>query len=1413
VIWLRPRSSEMPQIRPSVPGIERLFGLAPQHDAGQMLASDVGAPLQPNPVWTPSDLVAFQHRVNVSIPSGSLRVYCIDLSLPYYDMALECRRMLDVTEQHVQRSVLRMHPNTDPVFHFFGNWQLAQEATISSAWNHTFAELQVGEGHGDAAFYYREEPLFRTNSPDGASMQATLLSFGVPNCTLRDLAWQFAPANDILRARQRDFSVVAGKHVPGTTVDVPDCRMWRFFPVRGSARRYTSRYFYRDFMDRDGMREVSFPSLVDLELDALGHRIRLAPVEAAPPFRTYVMADDSGRELALEMQAFATYLDGDLPGRQVKTLFASRLVDRTKERDNEISYEYNDGMLVGATYPTSGPQRTVHYSYDEEGQLIGITDEAGHRFQFEYVEDLLDSDERLEPRSKISRIIDPEGNSVLYEYDHPRRQVKVTFLSAAGQQDTIVFHYQEDDGTGQRYIVEELIDVRRGESAPQPVRTQYLYSADGRFNVVGRIDPLGNTFRKEYNNFNQITAAINSVGHRREYEYDVRQAPVPNQPHRYDLVRIHETNVDAAGAISVIVRQATYTRYDAASGGSAGDESHSTHRPATFNNPLGALYRYLYEDAGQGRPTGPTTVIDPLGHPVHYAYDNRGAITEIVDALNQRTEYFYNPHGQLIRVRDANGRQRHWLYDPAADWLVAETDALGAAPGDPGHSVIYDRDERGRTVRQRDAAGDIVNYAYNGNRRLQTITQQDAGAALITRLEYDSQGRLVAIEDPAGKKTVFRYDEAGRLYESLREALPAETLRFGYDAAGRLVRFTDRNGAVTTYLYDALGQLIQTQEPAWPVPGGGNPGKIVRYTYDRLGQRLTATDSQLPGPMRYNYDAASNLVARTDGFGTTLRFTYNANGGLVRIQDDRGILDLNYVLDAVGRVMTVTDSAHLEAAQSFQYNYTDGALVNNLYHISVPGIGLESRFRYDANDLLTSIRHLHQGALLRQFEYARRADGLISHFAGDRAGSLTYDGRKQLMMENDVGLGSAYDAAGNRLWRAAAAPPADQFQTYDRADRLQSAPLLDAEFMSNPNGSMIRRRRIATGEEIHYVFDGTDRLMQVLHGNLTIDYLYDCDGLLVERRRTDPNGIEVRRVHHAGQAILLEVDDAGALLELYTRDPGGTLLRRRQPRAVPATGGSHSLYYLHDGLDNVIALADSTGVIRAQITIDSWGNETVVDPDQLAGAFGFGGAYRDRDTRLVHFGVRWYAPELGRWMSEDPLLATLAGAGEHLLPAVRDLVNLLRYCDNDPVNLSDPSGLGKGKLIIRVVNWIQTGAGNLAPIGRRGIVGRGTAIRIRQAGGDVAIQGGRERSRRALARQIEETAHPDGVTLHHTQHSRTPHFQTQGVAGHTFYGITGWLTAQHWLGDTWYSEVIDFVNPASLPRDVLDLYYAFSGEE
>ena len=49
---------------------------------------------------------------------------------------------------------------------------------------------------------------------------------------------------------------------------------------------------------------------------------------------------------------------------------------------------------------------------------------------------------------------------------------------------------------------------------------------------------------------------------------------------------------------------------------------------------------------------------------------------------------------------------------------------------------------------------------------------------------------------------------------------------------------------------------------------------------------------------------------------------------------------------------------------------------------------------------------------------------------------------------------------------------------------------------------------------------------------------------------------------------------------------------------------------------------------------------------------------------LVGFGCRWYDAETGRWISKDPIL--LDGGW-----------NVYAFCDNDPINRTDPSGLAQ----------------------------------------------------------------------------------------------------------------------------------------
>jgi RHS repeat-associated protein len=68
------------------------------------------------------------------------------------------------------------------------------------------------------------------------------------------------------------------------------------------------------------------------------------------------------------------------------------------------------------------------------------------------------------------------------------------------------------------------------------------------------------------------------------------------------------------------------------------------------------------------------------------------------------------------------------------------------------------------------------------------------------------------------------------------------------------------------------------------------------------------------------------------------------------------------------------------------------------------------------------------------------------------------------------------------------------------------------------------------------------------------------------------------------------------------------------------------------------------------------------DLPAFAVPLGFAGGLHDRDTGLVRFGARDYAPELGRFTAKDPI--DFDGGD----------TNLYAYVTNDPANWVDPEG-------------------------------------------------------------------------------------------------------------------------------------------
>jgi RHS repeat-associated protein len=113
----------------------------------------------------------------------------------------------------------------------------------------------------------------------------------------------------------------------------------------------------------------------------------------------------------------------------------------------------------------------------------------------------------------------------------------------------------------------------------------------------------------------------------------------------------------------------------------------------------------------------------------------------------------------------------------------------------------------------------------------------------------------------------------------------------------------------------------------------------------------------------------------------------------------------------------------------------------------------------------------------------------------------------------------------------------------------------------------------------------------------------------------------------------------------------------------------------YDQNGNVTEYVDESGSIAAQFAYDAFGNLLTTENSQLATLLSlrFSTKYLDPETGFYYYGYRYYDPELGRWLTRDPL-------------EEQGGLNLYGFCGNDAVNKWDKLGLeGLGKFVNIIV--------------------------------------------------------------------------------------------------------------------------------
>ena len=147
--------------------------------------------------------------------------------------------------------------------------------------------------------------------------------------------------------------------------------------------------------------------------------------------------------------------------------------------------------------------------------------------------------------------------------------------------------------------------------------------------------------------------------------------------------------------------------------------------------------------------------------------------------------------------------------------------------------------------------------------------------------------------------------------------------------------------------------------------------------------------------------------------------------------------------------------------------------------------------------------------------------------------------------------------------------------------------------------------------------------------------------------------------------------DFTTLSGLVTRQTGGGKTidfvydENNQPLAMKYNNTLY--YYVLNAQGDVVRIVNSSCGTVASYTYDPWGkiissSGTLADINPLR----YRGYYYDAETGFYYLQSRYYDPEIGRFINADSYASTDAAG---LLST-----NMFAYCENDPVNRSDPSG-------------------------------------------------------------------------------------------------------------------------------------------
>ncbi|MDF2497139.1 MAG: hypothetical protein K0Q86_771 [Arthrobacter koreensis] len=584
--------------------------------------------------------------------------------------------------------------------------------------------------------------------------------------------------------------------------------------------------------------------------------------------------------------------------------------------------------------------------------------------------------------------------------------------------------------------------------------------------------------------------------------------------------------------------------------------------------------------------------------------------------------------------------------------MLSSADALAATA-----ALTYNADGTVATAQAPGNGTNTTKYTYNADKQLTKVTPVTGSSLAAKDFTYDEWGRPKTATDGRGNTTTYAYDTIGRLTsQAYSDGTP--TITYAYDAVGRITQRVDASGT-TTYGYDQLGRLTSRGNTA----GGGT----ISYGYDKASNLVSTTDSR--GTTTYEFDAA--------GTPTALKYLYQGQQKTLAFAvDDRGRRTDSWMGANAARTSwdarTHTDyDTSGRVTRSTAYtgpNNTDNTLVMDLSYCYTSGTTAPDCTANAAADR-SKIQWVKDNL-----------SGAVTAYTYDGAGRLT----KAVVTGGPAPATYTYtyDARGNRL--TAGGPAGTQTLAANAANQISTAGYTydkTGNLTADPSGA--------------YTYNAAQQMTKVTKGSNTYNYTYAGSSQNELLSQTTPQGTY--------QLTYGRTDAQGLpIIEQLKRNEGTAYIEHDpvtgEPLMLRTSSGMQSLYVC-DGTGNPAALLTSAEYVAFAYSYDPYGTPTLTETSNGLGVpqnpYTFKAGLQDRATGWVKYGQRWYNAGTGRWTQMDTLDAPLDPAN----------ANRYAYAANDPINNSDPLGLGVCSVSVGIVSILAGGVAGTFTFGAGILVG------------------------------------------------------------------------------------------------------------